>query len=205
MTVSCGDAHTLVVTKNNDAFAWGNNEFGQCGTGSLAISHYSPVTVNFDVYYKPNVKLCSAGSNHSGFVDEAGRLFLCGLNNHGQLGSGTQNDERLPCYVNRIPDKVSEVACGDEHTIVLTLKGEVYAMGANSRGQLGTGSPSKGCSLPTFLEELSFSKMVRVRAGAFSASISSEGQLYVWGEGTFGKFYNPHRIKSGKTLDIQEF
>jgi alpha-tubulin suppressor-like RCC1 family protein len=60
-------------------------------------------------------------------------------------------------------------------------------MGSNTRGQLGTGSTSKkGCALPTFLEELSFSKMVKVRAGNFSASLSSDGQLYVWGEGCFG-------------------
>ena len=111
-----------------------------------------------------------------------------------------------PYYVTRIPDKVSEVACGDEHTIVLTQNGEIYTMGSNSRGQLGTGTTSsKGCPLPTFLEELSFSKMIKVRAGSFSASLSSDGQLYVWGEGYFGKFYTPYRIKSGKMLEIADF
>ena len=105
----------------------------------------------------------------------------------------------------RIPDKVVETACGLEHTLVLTMKGEVYAMGSNRKGQLGTGSPSKGCMLPTFLEELSFSRMVKVRAGSFSASLSADGMLYVWGEGTFGNFYTPHRIKSAKALDIADF
>lgn len=47
--------------------------------------------------------------------------------------------------------------------------------------------------------------MVKVRAGSFSGALSADGQLYVWGEGTFGKFYTPHRIKSAKTLDIQDF
>lgn len=110
-----------------------------------------------------------------------------------------------PYYVSRIPDKVAEVACGVDHTIVLSQKGEVFAMGSNRKGQLGTGSPSRGCALPTFLEELSFARMVKVRAGTFSASLSADGQLYVWGEGTFGNFYTPHRIKSAKTLDISDF
>ena len=105
----------------------------------------------------------------------------------------------------RVPDKVTEAACGEEHTVVLTQKGEVYAFGSNRKGQLGTGQPSKGCALPTFLEELSFSRMIKVRAGSFSASLSADGQLYVWGEGTFGQFYTPHRIKSAKVLDIQDF
>ena len=78
-------------------------------------------------------------------------------------------------------------------------------MGSNRKGQLGTGQPSKGCALPTFLEELSFSQMAKIRAGAFSAALSGDGQLYVWGEGTFGQFYTPHRIKSAKSLDIAEF
>lgn len=47
--------------------------------------------------------------------------------------------------------------------------------------------------------------MVKVRAGSFSASLSSDGQLYVWGEGYFGKFYTPHRIKSGKMIEIKDF
>jgi alpha-tubulin suppressor-like RCC1 family protein len=40
----------------------------------------------------------------------------------------------MPHYVTRIPDKIQEVACGDEHTLVLTQNGEIYTMGSNSRG-----------------------------------------------------------------------
>lgn len=81
-----------------------------------------------------------------------------------------------PYYVTRIPEKVSEAACGEEHTVVLTQNGEIYTMGSNARGQLGTGTSSnKGSPLPTFIEELSFSKMIKVRAGTFSACLSSDG------------------------------
>lgn len=46
--------------------------------------------------------------------------------------------------------------------------------------------------------------MIKVRAGAFSAALGADGDLLVWGEGTFGKFHTPHRIKSAKTLDIHD-
>jgi alpha-tubulin suppressor-like RCC1 family protein len=78
-------------------------------------------------------------------------------------------------------------------------------MGANTKGQLGTGGPSKSMSLPTFIEELSFTQMIKIRAGFFSASLSADGQLYVWGQGSFGEFYTPHRVKSAKSLDIMDF
>ena len=96
-----------------------------------------------------------------------------------------------------------EVSCGDVHTIVLTLNGKIYTMGDNSMGQQGFGLASfKGNPVPTHLVSLKSSKMVKVRAGQFSASQSEDGQLYVWGEGFFGKFYSPHKIKSLKSLEI---
>ena len=110
-----------------------------------------------------------------------------------------------PYYVNRIPDKVVEIACGTEHSLVLTQKGEIYAMGSNTKGQLGTGGPTRGSALPVFIEELSFTRVSKVRAGFFSAALSSDGQLYVWGQGSFGEFYTPHRVKSAKKLDILDF
>jgi alpha-tubulin suppressor-like RCC1 family protein len=53
--VSCGAYHTLVSTIQGDSFAWGSNEFGQCGTttGMKIPVIYAPQPVNFDQYYKP--------------------------------------------------------------------------------------------------------------------------------------------------------
>lgn len=46
--------------------------------------------------------------------------------------------------------------------------------------------------------------MRKVAAGSFSASISENGDLYLWGSGVFGEFLTPHRVKTihGSTLDI---
>lgn len=56
-----------------------------------------------------------------------------------------------------------------------------------------------------FLEELSFSKITRIRTGAFSAALSADQQLFIWGKGVFGEFYTPHRVKSVNKLDILDF
>ena len=85
------------------------------------------------------------------------------------------------------------------------MKGDIYVMGSNTQGQLGTGSPSKGSPIPIFLEELSFSRIARVTAGSFSAALSVDQQLFVWGRGIFGEFYTPHRVKSVNKLDILDF
>ena len=55
------------------------------------------------------------------------------------------------------------------------------------------------------LEELSFAKMVKIRAGSFSAALSTDQQMFVWGRGIFGEFYTPHRVKSINKLDILDY
>jgi alpha-tubulin suppressor-like RCC1 family protein len=86
--VSCGSAHSLVQTRTGDVYSWGDNEFGQCGVTAKGESSgmqsiYQPSAVNFDDYYRPNIKEVSAGGHHSGFVDDIGRLFMCGKGEQG--------------------------------------------------------------------------------------------------------------------------
>ena len=56
--------------------------------------------------------------------------------------------------------------------------------------------------MPTQLTELKFVHVQKVRAGSFSAALSLDGQMFVWGEGHFGRFDSPHRVKCGKKFDI---
>ncbi len=77
-------------------------------------------------------------------------MYSCGRNLFGQLGSGNPNtlqkNERghpfLPMFTkvdffgkNNIV--VEEIACGGEHSAVVTDKGQLYTFGCNNYGQLG--------------------------------------------------------------------
>lgn len=78
-------------------------------------------------------------------------------------------------------------------------------MGSNTQGQLGIGPPSKGSAIPMLLQELSFSRMIIIRAGSFSGALSEDQELFLWGRGIFGEFYTPHRVKSVNKLDAIDF
>ena len=80
--ISCGQFHTIVLTHDGEAFAWGSNKFGQCGSSSEQVLH-QPELVNFQKYYKPHLRAINSGGNHSGFIDDLGRLFMCGKNDFG--------------------------------------------------------------------------------------------------------------------------
>jgi hypothetical protein len=45
---------------------------------------------------------------------------MCGRGESGQLGNMSYTDEPAPFFVTKIPDKVLDVACGEDHTLVLT-------------------------------------------------------------------------------------
>jgi alpha-tubulin suppressor-like RCC1 family protein len=55
-------------------------------------------------------------------------LFLFGNNSDRQLGCSIPDQYIGPLEVS-LPDPIKAVACGNQHTVVLTEKGEVYTCG----------------------------------------------------------------------------
>ena len=84
-------------------------------------------------------------------------------------------NELKPVIVDRIKGQVKEVACGDEHSVVLDRQGVVWVMGSNSSGQLGLDSVHKGEAVPIKLKELQIYRITKVRAGMFSLVLSQDG------------------------------
>ena len=58
-------------------------------------------------------------------------------------GTTSSSDKNGTQEVANNSEKISMVACGAEHMVVLTRSGAVYAVGANDEGQLGTGDPKE--------------------------------------------------------------
>ena len=85
-------------------------------------------------------------------------------------------------------------------------------MGSNLEGQLGLKHQkgfnpmlnSEFCE-PELIQDLKFNKVVKVRAGKFSAALTADQQLYIWGRGVFGEFKTPHRVKASNKLKIKDF
>ena len=59
----------------------------------------------------------AAGCYHSVLVGRNGMLYVCGRNNHGQLGTGDTNERHLPHPIDLFLGKrVAQVAAGFYHT-----------------------------------------------------------------------------------------
>lgn len=98
-----------------------------------------------------NIKMIATGKDHFIAVDKEGNLYGMGDDSFGQLGTGNyskerelqmklyynfiQRRERLPIKIS-IPEKIQKIACGENHTVVLSEGGNVYGFGNNRFLQL---------------------------------------------------------------------
>ena len=153
---------SLAVGSDGNAYAWGDNKYGQLGDGTT-IQRTTPVMVK-----KPDHKTypdlpadftyvqVSAGGQHSLAVGSDGYAYAWGHNGFGQLGNDSipmgQFNSNAKCLVPvrvRDPDsptdtskglKATQVSAGYDHSLATGNNGNTYAWGDNKYGQLGDGT-----------------------------------------------------------------
>ena len=122
-------------------------------------------------------------------VDD-GTLYMCGeRNDTGKLGldksqlSDTSRLQKL--FIN---EQVTAVACGGNHTAVVTASGKLFTFGQGDHGQLGHGSSLLQCPTPKQVRSLGNIHVKFVACGeAHTAVITKHGNLYTCGDGRHGK------------------
>lgn len=94
-----------------------------------------------------------------------------------------------PAILKPLRDKrVTKIACGESHSLVLTDKADVYAWGRGFEGQLGLSASIEVASTPQYIKSFYGMPVQTIEAGAyFSLAITKEGHLYGWGEAKMGQ------------------
>jgi alpha-tubulin suppressor-like RCC1 family protein len=133
-SVSCGWHHTVVVLRRPDdgsalVYGWGRNDLGQLGTGS---TENVPSPRRLFEAHRGGVQSVDCGSEFTSLVDDSGRVWSCGWNEHGNLAAGGASDRccalvpaagvarvaRPPGYPD---DAVARVAAGGSHAIAMRV------------------------------------------------------------------------------------
>uniref|UniRef100_A0A8C6LFI6 RCC1 and BTB domain containing protein 2 n=8 Tax=Nothobranchius TaxID=28779 RepID=A0A8C6LFI6_NOTFU len=200
--VACGSHHTIALTSDGEVFAWGYNNSGQVGSGSTA-NQPTPRRVSSCLQNKVVINI-GCGQLCSMAVLDNGEIYGWGYNCNGQLGLGNNGNQQTPCRIAALQGiNVVQVACGYAHTLALTDEGFVYAWGANSYGQLGTGNKSNQ-ALPTLINT-DKERMVEVAAchtSHTSAAKTQSGQVLMWGQCRGQAVSSPHLTHFGTTDDV---
>ncbi|KAK2846704.1 hypothetical protein Q5P01_009703 [Channa striata] len=200
--VACGSHHTIALTTDGEVFAWGYNNSGQVGSGSTA-NQPTPRRVSSCLQNKVVVNI-ACGQLCSMAVLDNGEVYGWGYNCNGQLGLGNNGNQQTPCRIAALQGiNIVQVACGYAHTLALTDEGYIYAWGANSYGQLGTGSKSNQ-ALPTIINT-DKDRMVEVAAchtSHTSAAKTQSGQVLMWGQCRGQAVASPHLTHFSSTDDV---
>ena len=196
MAAAAGGYHSAVVGEDGSLFVWGNGACGQLGTGDTAM-RLAPTVAGLPA----PVRQVAAGDMHTGIVTDAGDLLMCGKGEYGRLGLGDEDRRTTPTLVVRAVfagEAVLMVACGPEHTAVVTEGGGVYTFGDGQYGQLGHGNREDQLA-PRRVPAARFNRerVVMVAAGlAHTVALSEAGNVFTWGDSLSGQL--GHGDKAGQ-------
>ncbi|KAM9567875.1 X-linked retinitis pigmentosa GTPase regulator [Guaruba guarouba] len=166
----------LPVPESGAVFTFGKSKFAEDIPSKFWFKNDKPV-------------LISCGDEHTAIVTGNGKLYMFGSNNWGQLGLGSKNTVSKPTCVKALkPEKTKLAVCGRNHTLVYTEKGNVYAAGGNSEGQLGLGDTEERTTFHLIRFFTNQHKIKQLAAGSYtSAAVTEDGQLFVWGDNSEGQ------------------
>ena len=182
--VAAGAEHSLAVSVDGHAFAWGRGREGQLGllggSESDSVAGMTGAESGPSTYVRtreggsdaltprlvatlasrgPRARVVhvAAGGRHSLFLTVSGSVFACGENTAGQCGLGHRDNVFVPTQVS-VPGGASvyHAAAGTRHSACVAGAGDVFTWGYGGDGRLGHGG-SADASVPTLVDSISVS------------------------------------------------
>ncbi|XP_068662372.1 PH, RCC1 and FYVE domains-containing protein 1 [Aristolochia californica] len=179
-----------------DVYIWGEVISDNPARG--AEKNSNPPSIRADVLLprplESNVVLdvhhIACGVHHAALVTRQGEVFTWGEESGGRLGHGVGTDVIQPCLVESLAICNTDfVACGEFHTCAVTVAGDIYSWGdgTHKSGLLGHGTDVSHWIPKRISGPLDGLQVAYVTCGPWhTALVTSMGQLFTFGDGTFG-------------------
>ena len=211
--IKSGDSFSIALKSNGKVYAWGNNQYGQLGLGD---------NNNYDepkemASLEETIVEISAGTNHVLALTENGTIYGWGLNDHGQVGNGTNANQLeqatvINIYGNEL-NKIIRVEAHGDNSFAINEDGKVYAWGKDfgkravelqdveNAIDVSTSNYVKAdgtvYNMDT-LEKLAIVGTVRTmdEGADHSVFLTTEGMAYAIGDNSFGQLGNSTNLSS---------
>ncbi len=176
------------------AYAWGGNNHGQLAVGDV-VARSSPVAVVGGLFFS---KIAQSGLSASALaLSVTGTAYAWGRNENGQLGLGDVASRSSPVAVLgglqfHSIELFNSSTASTVSAMGLTPSGQLYAWGANSRGELGVGDTTARSSPVAVVGGITFMK-ISTAINSLGASqphvfgLATDGTLYAWGDNVNGQ------------------
>ena len=151
-----------------------------------------------------NCNIAAGGAHSIAFSYGTGKIVAFGQGKHGQLGTGTVSDNVVPIMVaaqhsgqgeevawNDREQNVVHVACGNNHSALLTDRGRLYMWGRNNKTQLARhndDATNVSAWVPNLVKIPGYThEILHIACGVnYSAAVTSNFDVFTWGSGVFG-------------------
>ena len=193
VSVSVGMWHACAILDDGSLWCWGDNAYGQMGTGSFAWA-MTPTEVGLPA--NTTAIAVSAGTEHTCAIvggsptdgeSYTGMVYCWGSNNYGQLGDGTTDTRLSPTPVDLGPNNSAvEISVSDGFSCALLDDGGVSCWGNGGYGQLG--STGGATSAPRGVQLGTGDAAYGISTGSkHVCAVLFGGDLKCWGDNTRGQ------------------
>lgn len=163
-------------------YTWGRGNYGRLGHGT-AEDCLVPTMISA-LSDEHIVKVaCGSFYAHTLCVTSQGRVYSWGDGDYGKLGRGGSDGSKLPRLVEKLQNvDVSEVYCGAQFSVALTVDGKVFTWGKGEGWKLGHPT-EEHVRFPEMVEALSEKCVVAVSLGVSHVmALTDQGEVYGWGK-----------------------
>lgn len=181
-SITSGGDHDCILTSSGGVLCWGFNYSGELGRGSISFSDSTPAYVSG---LDRGVSRISAGGGHTCAQMIGGNVKCWGLNNIGQLGSGSSFASATPMDVRGLSE-VTGIAGGAFHTCAIAQSGLVKCWGDNRFGQL-SGKPGSVGYLTMDVVGLPGRISAISAGGSHTCALTESGGVVCWGNNKYGQ------------------
>eukprot|EP00075_Anas_platyrhynchos_P028143 XP_027317396.1 alsin [Anas platyrhynchos] len=168
LQASLGTNHGLLLTEGGEVYSFGKLPWR---SGPEELCAKSPVLEK--ALLGQHVITVAAGSFHNGAVTEGGVVYMWGNNSAGQCAVANQLyvPEPQPISISDsetsplLSVRILQLACGEEHTLALSLSREIWAWGSGC--QLGLITTTFPVTKPQKVEHLAGRVVLQIACGAY--------------------------------------
>jgi len=200
--IASGRDHTCAIASDDQAYCWGDNNYGQLGNGDMSLNHsLAPIAVQSsdpgDVLYGKTIKQISAGYYYTCAIASDDQAYCWGDGWSGQLGNDLIGDTPVPVAVDTsgvLSGKtIKQIAPSESHTCAIASDDQAYCWGRGHTGQLGDDLGSNSL-VPVAVKnsdpgDVLYGKTIKqiVTGEMHTCAIASDDQAYCWGYGEEGQ------------------
>ncbi len=182
VTMGIGGSHTVLIDESCNVFTYGNGNHGQLCNSSYN-NNKRNTNGKFNSSKLSGIKYATPNTQPYPILSEQVLHLIHRL----EANKRKRENSHIGKFGLSEKHHIVTIACGKEHTLLLTDNGEAIGWGGNSRGQLGLGyNDFRSINQP---KRVGISSITHIACGQYhSACLTGPGVLYTWGAGE----YNGH-------------